>query len=169
MSFDWKRLSTLDRVVVGAAAIVFIALFLPWWGIDIEGFSYSVDGWSAGFTAWAGGLLLTIAGVLVVLRSSGANISPGSIGPSLVVAGIAAIGLLLVIIRWASLPRYRGLGVGARYGLYIALIAGIVEVVAAVMAMRASGETLPWAETQSVETPAEPDPPPPETPATPEE
>ena len=169
MSFDWKRLSTLDRVVAGGAAIVFIALFLPWWGIDIEGFSYSVDGWSAGFTAWAGGLLLTIAGVLLVLRRSGANIAPANIGPSVLVVGIAGVGVLLVIIRWASLPRYRGFGVGARYGLYIALIAGIAELVAAVMAMRASGEALPWAQTPSVQTPAEPDAPAPEAPATPEE
>jgi len=169
MSFDWKRLSTLDRVIAGGAAIVFIALFLPWWGIDVEGFSYSVDGWSAGFSAWAGGLLLTIAGVLVVLRRSGANVSVGNLGPSLLVVGIAALGLLLVIIRWASLPRYRGFGVGAKYGLYIALIAGIAEVVAAVMAMRTSGEPLPWGQAQSVETSTAPDPPAPDAPATPEE
>ena len=68
MRFDWKQLSTLDRVVVGGAAVAFIALFLPWYGVSVGPFSASVSGWSAGFTGWAGGLLLTVAGVLLVLR-----------------------------------------------------------------------------------------------------
>jgi hypothetical protein len=38
-----------------------------------------------------------------------------------------------------SFPRYRGLDVGARYGIYVALIAGIVEVSAVVAELRASG------------------------------
>ncbi|HEY1564923.1 MAG TPA: hypothetical protein VGF72_09595 [Gaiellaceae bacterium] len=164
MRFDWKSLSTLDRAIVAGAAVAFIALFLPWWGVGFIGFS--VDGWGAGFTAWAGGLLLTAAGVLLVLRRSGATMSFGGAGPSVVTAGVAALGLLLVIIRWASLPSYRGSGVGAKYGLYIALIAGIVEVAAAVMAMRASGEQLPWAQAQHGTSPAETTP---EAPAAPEE
>jgi hypothetical protein len=87
------------------------------------------------------------------------------------VAGIAALGLLLVIIRWATLPRYRlselSYNAGARYGLYLALIAGIAEVAAAVMQMRASGEAMPWTQAeQSVTPPAESSP---EAPPTPEE
>jgi hypothetical protein len=147
MRIDWKSLSTLDRAIVGGAAVAFIALFLPWWGVGA--ISFSVDGWSAGFTAWAGGLLLTAAGVLLLLRRSGATLSFGGAGPAVVVAAVSALGLLLVIIRWASLPRYQGFGVGAKYGLYIALIAGLVEVTAAVMAMRASGEQMPWAHAQA--------------------
>jgi hypothetical protein len=144
----WKRLSALDRAIVGGGAVAFIALFLPWWGVDVFGFSASIDGWSAGFTAWAGGLLLTAAGVLLVLRREGAKFALRDIGPSVLVVGVAGLGLLLVIIRWASLPRYRGFGVGAKYGLYVALIAGIVEVGAAVLELRASGEAMPWAQAQ---------------------
>ena len=144
MRFDWKQLSTRDRVVVCFAAIAFISLFLPWWGIDVLGFSLSVDGWSAGFTAWGGCLLLTAAGVLLALRRSGTAFSP-NVKPAMLVAGVATLGLLLVVIRWASLPRYRGIGVGTKYGLYVALIAGIVETAAAVAELRASGEPMPWA------------------------
>ena len=179
MDFDWKRFSTLDRVIAAGAVVAFIALFLPWYGVTILGTGLTVSGWSAGFTAWAGGLLLTAAGVLVVLRSSGANLSGGRIGPSVLVAGIAALGLLLVIIRWLSFPSYHAsttnlsYDVGARYGIYVALIAGIAEIVAAVMAMRASGEQMPWAQTEhhaaqpgpTPEAPAAP----PETPPAPEE
>jgi hypothetical protein len=61
-----------------------------------------------------------------------------------------------VVVRWASLPRYRGFDVGARYGLYVALIAGIAEVTVAVLAMRAPEEPVPEGPT-------------PDAPATPEE
>ena len=159
MRFDWKQLSTLDRVIAVGAAVVFIASFMPWYGVSVGPFSASVSGWSAGFTAWAGALLLTFAGVLLVLRRSGATLPSLQVGPSVLVAGIAGLGLLLVIIRWVSLPRYHisdlSYDAGARYGLYIALIAGIAEVAAAVTAMRASGEKMPWAQAHQAGTPPE--------------
>lgn len=180
MEFDWKRIQTLDRVIIVGAVVAFIALFLPWYGASVGPFSASVDGWSAGFSAWAGGLLLTFAGVLVVLRHSGANLAGGRVGASILIAAVAALGLLLVIIRWVSFPTYHSAGfsanVGARYGIFIALIAGIAEVTAAVMAMRASGEQMPWApaEHAPAQQPepeqAEPvQPEPPEAPPAPEE
>jgi hypothetical protein len=160
MRFDWKIMSMLDRVIAGGAAVAFIALFLPWYGVSVGPFSASVSGWSAGFSAWAGGLLLTIAGVLLVLRRSGATLPSLQVGPSVLVAGIAALGLLLVIIRWTTLPRYHlselSYDAGARYGLYFALIAGIAEVAAAVMAMRASGEKMPWAPVNQTTAPPPP-------------
>jgi hypothetical protein len=167
MEFDWKRFSTLDRVIAGATAVAFIALFLPWYGVSVGPFSASVDGWSAGFSAWAGGLLLTAAGVLVVLRRSGTDLAAPRIDPSLLVACVAAVGLLLVVIRWVSFPRYHGAGglsydVGARYGIYLALIAGIAAVTAAVLAWRSSDEQA------APSAPAQPEPGP-EAPAAPGE
>jgi hypothetical protein len=160
MEFDWKRFSTLDRVITIGAVVAFISLFLPWYGASVGPFSASVDGWSAGFSAWAGGVLLTAAGVLVVLRTSGANISGGRVGPWILVSSVAALGLLLVVIRWLSFPTYHSAGfsanVGARYGIFIALIAGIAEVAAAIMAMRASEEQMPWAPAEGQTTEAAP-------------
>jgi hypothetical protein len=172
MKFDWKALTTLDRVVAGGAVVAFISLFLPWYGLSVGPVSASVDGWSAGFSAWAGGLLLTAAGVLVVLRRSGVNLTGGRVGPSMLVASVAALGLLLVVIRWVSFPTYHGAGgfsydVGARYGVYIAVIAGIGIVTGAVMALRASGERTLWAPPEHEATP--PDAGPPDAPAAPEE
>jgi hypothetical protein len=146
MSFDWNRLSTLDRVIAGSALVAFIAAFLPWYGVSVGPYSASVSGWSAGFTAWAGSLLLVLAGVLLVLRRSDVSLPP-ALSPVSLVAGVAALGLLLVIIRWVTFPRYQvsgvGYDVGARFGIYLALIAGITEVTAAVMELRSSGETAP--------------------------
>jgi hypothetical protein len=166
MSFDWKRLSSQDRAIVGGAGVAFIAGFLPWWGASVGLFSVSVSGWSAGFTAWAGTLLLTAAGVLLALRRSGTALPSVGVGPSVLVAGVAAVGLLLVIIRWVTLPRYRGIDVGARYGIYLALIAGVVEVAAAVAEMRASGEQLPWAQARQATEHTEQEP---SAPAVPDE
>jgi hypothetical protein len=129
-----------------------------------------VSGWSAGFSAWAGALILTAAGVLVVLQRSRTDTATGGIDPSLLVAILAAVGLLLVIVRWLSFPQYHLGGglhydVGARYGIFLAVIAGIAEVTAAVMSRRsaAAQATPPPGERE----PAPPDPAPPE-PAPPE-
>jgi hypothetical protein len=151
VSFDLKRLSTLDRAIAGGALVAFIAGFLPWWGYSgpISVYSASVSGWSAGFTAWAGTLLLTLAGVYLVLRRSGVSMPDLPVGPSVLVAGVAALGLLLIIIRWLTLPSVHGLGgsIGSKYGIWVAILAGIVELGGAVLEMRASGEPLPWAST----------------------
>jgi hypothetical protein len=162
MTFDLKRLSTLDRVIAGGAAVAFISGFMPWWGYTgpLDVYSASVSGWSAGFTAWAGTLLLTLAGVYLVLRRSGISMPELPVGPSVAVAGVGALGLLLVVIRWLTLPRVHGGlagSIGAKYGIFLALIAGIAELAAAVVEMRASGEPLPWEQAQQTVTP-EPEP-----------
>jgi hypothetical protein len=150
MAFDSSRFTRLDWSVVGGAGVAFIAGFLPWWGYTgpLSLYSASVSGWSAGFTAWAGVLLLTLAGVYLFLRRSGRTLPAAGVGPSTVVVGVAGLGLLLVVIRWLTLPSvHAGLAgsIGARYGIWIAIIAGAVEVAAAVVEWRASGEPVPWA------------------------
>jgi hypothetical protein len=149
VKFDLKRLGSVDRAIVGGAAVAFIAGFLPWWGYSgpLSLYSASVSGWSAGFSAWAGTLLLTIAGVYLFLRRSEVGLPSLPVGPAVLVAGTAALGLFLVIVRWLTLPRVHGGAagsIGAKYGIWLALIAGIVEVGGAVLEMRASGEPLPW-------------------------
>ena len=145
MEFEAKRFSALDWVVVAAAAIAFLAAFLPWYGATLGPFDASVSGWSAGFSAWGGALLLTGAGVLVALRRSGATMSAvGPVGPSAFIVLVAGLGLLLVIVRWLSFPTFHAAGftvnVGARYGIYLAVIAGIAEVVATAIQLRRGGE-----------------------------
>jgi hypothetical protein len=157
MQFDAKKFSRLDWAIVGGAAIAFISGFLPWWGykgsLDIYG--GSISGWSAGFTAWAGVLLLTAAGVYHFLRRSNVSLPTPYVGPAVLVAGAAALGLLLVIIRWITLPSVPSAlsgVIGTRYGIWFALIAGAVEVAAAVVVLRASGEPMPWAEKPAPES-----------------
>lgn len=138
MRIDLAKLSSRDRLIVGGALVAFIAAFLPWWGVNLGiadfgggSLGVSVDGWSAGFTAWAGSALLTAAGVYLLLRRSDFGLSAPAFGEARLVLILAGLGLILVVIRWLSLPSYRGIDVGARYGIWIALIAGAVETLAA--------------------------------------
>jgi len=152
-----RQLNTVDRVIAGAAAVGFITLFLPWYGVTVG--QVDLTG-GAGVTGWAGVLCLTAAGTLLVLRRSGGSLRSGpNAGPSALVAGLAALGLLFVVVRWITLPRDHAnsfnfsYSVGPRYGLYVALLAAVVETAAAVVAFRAAGQQRPW------DQPAEPEPP----------
>lgn len=148
---DIKKLSTIDRVVVGAGVVALIALFLPWYGYSVAGFSSSVSGFSSGY-GWIGALLVVAAGAYLALQRSGSNIPKTSYGPGVIVLGASAIGTLLIVIRWISLPSGSG-GVGSVYnysygpsvGIFIALIAAVVQVVCSFRLFKSSGESLPWA------------------------
>jgi hypothetical protein len=153
VKFELKRLSNLDRAIAGGAAVAFISGFLPWWGYNgpLGTYSASVDGWSTGFSGWAGTLLLTLAGVYLVLQRSGVSLPSLPVGPAVLVAGMASLGLALVLLRWLTLPRvHSGLAgsIGAKYGIWLAIIAGAVEAAAAIAEFRASGEALPWQQPQ---------------------
>ena len=149
-TFDTKRLSRLDWVVVGASALAFVGLFLPWYGASVLGFSSSVSGWSTGY-GWLGGLLIVASGVYLVLQRSQADLSRMKLGPATVVLGAAVIGTLLVIFRWISLPKGSGsvggtlaYSYGPRVGIVLTLIVGLVQVYSALHLFRGSGEKLPW-------------------------
>jgi hypothetical protein len=150
--FDPKQLSKLDWIIVGAAAVALISLFLPWYGASSGSFSTSVSGWSTSY-GWLGGLLIVAAGAFLAAQRSGLNVSWSPLTPAVTVLGAAAIGSLIAIIRWASLPsgHFGVAGVtvysyGPRVGIILTIIAGIAEVVSAVYLFRTSGEKLPWAE-----------------------
>ena len=101
--FEMKRLSRLDWAVIGAAGLSFISLFLPWYGFSSPAFSASVSGWSTSY-GWFGGLLIIAAGVYLAMVRSEFNLSSMPVTPAVVVLGASALGTLIVIIRWISLP-----------------------------------------------------------------
>ena len=74
-----------------------------------------------------------------------------SYGPGVIVLGASVIGAVLIVLRWITLPRgsygnvVATVSWGAGVGLYLALIAAIVQAVYAVRMFQSSGEALPWA------------------------
>jgi hypothetical protein len=149
--FDVKRYTRQDQIVIGTSLLAFIALFLPWYGASADGFSASISGWSTSY-GWLGGLLVVAGGVIVLLHRAGVIKLPAApVGPAVLLLGLSAIGTVIVILRWATLPRGGGgvAGVavyhyGPGSGIYIALIAGVIQTVVAFTLFRASNETLPW-------------------------
>jgi hypothetical protein len=149
--FETKRLSRLDWAVVGAGGVSFIALFLPWYGVSAGFFSASVSGWSTSY-GWLGALLIIAAGVYLALQRSDVNLSRVPVTPAVFVLGVAALGTLIVVLRWITLPSgHAGVGgvtaysYGPRVGIFLTIIAGLVQVGAALVLFRTSGEKLPWA------------------------
>jgi hypothetical protein len=157
--FDVNQIKGNDRIIAGAGIVVFIASFLPWYGVSSGGFSVSTSGWSAGGLAMLAILLGIASAAFVVARSMGQMTDMSMpIGPALLALALSALSLLFILIRWASLPRYGGvIHAGARIGLYLALLAVIAQVVAAAMSFRTSGEKLPGS-TQGPSSPPHPTP-----------
>lgn len=151
-SLDLKKLSRIDQVIAGAGVLALIALFLPWYGVSVTGYSASVSGWSTSY-GWLGALLIVAAGAAVILQRSATQMPRLPVGPAVLVLGLSVIGTVVVILRWATLPRgsggvagIAGYSYGPRVGIWIALIVGVVQAVAAIRLFRSSGEVLPWAE-----------------------
>jgi hypothetical protein len=154
--FDAGRFSKVDWAVVGGGGLALISLFLPWYGASAGGFSASVSGWSTSY-GWLGGLLIVSAGLYLVLHRSGVNLSAVPVTPAVVVVGAAVFGTLIVIIRWLTLPSGHagvvGITVfsyGPRVGIYLTIVAGVVQAGAAAALFRASGDELPWAKKGTV-------------------
>jgi hypothetical protein len=151
-SFDWKKYSTADKVITITGVIALIALFLPWEGFSSGPYSASVSGFSTGY-GWLGALLIVLAGAYIFFSRGGSNMPKFSYGPGVIVLGLSGIGTLLVIIRWLTLPRasYGGgaYSYGPRIGIFLVLIAGVVQAIFALRLFRASGEAVPWANRNS--------------------
>jgi hypothetical protein len=146
---DWKKLDPLDRVVAITSAVTVVSMFLPWYGVSILGFNSSVSGFGSGY-GWIGALLIIAAGLYLVMLRSGATMPQTSAGPGVVVLGLSAIGALFVAIRWLSLPSGGGgisgeaYNYGPRIGIYLTLLAGIIQAFISFRLFKRSGESLPW-------------------------
>lgn len=155
-AFDAKRLSRLDWLVVGAGAVALVSLFLPWFGASgsvggITISSSSLSGWSTSY-GWLGAVLVVAAGVFLAMVRSQVDVSRFPLTPAVAVLAAASVGTVVVILRWITLPRAHvgvagvgGYDYGPRVGIWLTIIAGVVQVAAAVALFRQSGEELPFA------------------------
>lgn len=147
---DLSKLSRAEQAIVAAGAVAIVALFLPWYGASAGGFSASVSGFGTSY-GWLGGLLIVAVGAFVLATRSGVKLPTLPIGPAVLVLAASALGLVIVAVRWATLPSGSG-GVagiatysyGPSVGIILTLLLGAVQVVAAYVLFRASGESLPW-------------------------
>jgi len=135
--FDMKKLDTSDRIVAGAGLITLICLFLPWWGYG----PFNQSGWGSGF-GLIGALLIIAAAVYLVALRSGSNLPRNSYGPGVTVLGLSLIGIIIVALRWLTVPKIAGWG--PQYGMYLTIIAGAIQAFLSYRLFKASGERVPW-------------------------
>ena len=129
-----------------------ISMFLPWWGWTAGPYSYSTSGFGSGW-GWLGALLIVGAGVYLAMVRSGSSVPNTSYGPGVIVLGASGIGAILVVLRWISIPRGGTLdvGYGPRFGMIVALVAGVVQVIVAFRLFKQSGEHAPWEANKTTE------------------
>jgi hypothetical protein len=147
MPINSRSFERADWVVIATGAVSLIALFLPWWGVTIAGYNATVSGWNTSY-GWFGGLLVFVAAGWYALARAGATMPrvPGSHLASAAAATIA--GLVIIVLRWITLPRGGFLGqtfrYGGRAGIWVAVVAALVQAATLVSLYRRSGEPLPW-------------------------
>lgn len=124
------KLTRREQVIGWAALVVLIAIFLPWQTLSDAHESVHIDGWTSGIVGWGGALLLAAAGEYLIVRRLEYRVWAPPFGDARFAAGAAAIGLVLVLIRWATLPSLPGVSTSSAYGLWIAAAAGVAETIA---------------------------------------
>ena len=125
------KLTRREQVIGWASLGVLIAVFLPWERVDTTR-TIHLDGWTTGISGWGGALLLAAAGEYLVVSRLKYRVWASPFGDSRLAAGVAAIGLGLVIYRWATLPTFPSVDSGSSYGLWLAVAAGVVQTVATI-------------------------------------
>ena len=138
---DTSKLSRYDWVVVAGMILMFIALFLTWYrveilqrllqelqgglaGASVDTSGFSVNGWHylSAVLAW---LLTVVATALVILKALPAITFRLQLPEGLTVMALGAIAFLLVLYRLIAMPApSEAFGRGS--GIFVALLATFV-------------------------------------------
>ncbi len=135
---DVNKLNTGEKVAGVSAVLLFVSMFLDWFGVEISGEGGSVSfGSGAGGSAWDAldfipivlVLAVVVAVVNAVLRLSDSEYEP-PISMNVVVAVLGGISVLLILFRIISPPgfgTFGGVSVDAtlEYGIFLGLLAAI--------------------------------------------
>jgi hypothetical protein len=130
---DLSKLTTSDRLILGGGIAYLICMFLPWYGLDYPGGSYTASGWDY----FLGGVIPLILILIMALHVAITRFSPDTKLPDLPLpwsqvhlaagAAAAAIVLLRLIIASDNVGSIdTGLDFDRKFGLFLALIAAIV-------------------------------------------
>lgn len=172
---DLNRLSKGEQIMGGAAALLLLLSFVPFWAKyetpGFEGGGIEVAGTSTRFSAWSGafnflsklGLLLAIlALVFVIAKAAGALTNTNLPAPEgLIYLGLAGVSFLLILLTLVIGPQEFGLG-GSTVEVSRGPLLFVGVLVAAAMALGAFLHFSSGSTTTGV-GPSTPTPPPPAT------
>jgi hypothetical protein len=123
--FDAARWSLADRIAGVATVVLFISLFLSWFGITVIGITVTASGLSAHGYLYIVMIICILEIAYLVLRAGWDELPISANLPHLTVMMAATIvNLVLVFIGFIFKPG--GSGVGWQFGAFLALIAAIV-------------------------------------------
>jgi hypothetical protein len=128
--FDAKRWSQTDRIVAIATFVVFISLFLSWFGA----FGVSVDGLYHGYMYLT--LIVSLAILVYLALVAGMDKLPFKLPishPQALLFG-TAFNLLLTVISFLTKPSVTSWQFGAYIGLIAAIVAAAPRVIPAIQA-----------------------------------
>jgi hypothetical protein len=148
---DLSKLSTGDKVIGISAIVYLIAMFLPWYGIDVNAGTFSQSYNNTGWSYFLGGIIPLILILLVVAKIAISKFSPQTKLPDLpipwsqAVLGAAVAAAVIVLLRLAigsdkvgSIST--GLSLDRKIGLFVAAIAAIGVAAGAFMKYQAHEE-----------------------------
>ncbi|MGH9007907.1 MAG: zinc ribbon domain-containing protein [Acidimicrobiales bacterium] len=122
--FDRSRWSTTDLVAGVATLVMFISLFLPWFGVSLGPVGITVDGLTAhGYLYIPLILALVEIGYLVTIAGMPEIRGRVPVPHEMLLAVINIVSLVLVLIGFLDKG---GSGIGWRFGAFVALIAAAV-------------------------------------------
>ena len=123
--FDAARWSTADRIAGVATVVLFISLFLSWFGISVIGITVTASGVSAHGYLYIVMILSILIVAYLVLRAGWEELPGGINLPHLTTMMVATL-VNLVIVFIAFIFKPGGSGVGWEFGAFLALIAAVV-------------------------------------------
>lgn len=117
---DLNKLSTSEKLIAGSGLALFIASFLPWFGL----FGYNGNGWDVGFF-WGGvpALLGLALAVLVALPLFAADVKLPELPVTWGQAILGAAGLSAFLVVLKLLIGHHSLN--RQWGLFVAVIAAV--------------------------------------------
>ncbi|MGD0895806.1 MAG: hypothetical protein ABSA08_07355 [Acidimicrobiales bacterium] len=132
VKFDVARWTKVDRIVGIATFVLFISLFLDWFGVSFGIYSAAESGLSAHGYLYIDLILCLLILIYLVIKASFDEMPfKLPVAEDMLFFGATGINFLLVLIGFLLKPG--GSAVGWRYGAFIGLIAAIVAVAPYVM------------------------------------
>lgn len=131
---DLSKLSNGQKIAGVAGVVLVINLFLPWYGA----FGFTINAWDAEFLAWGGSLIAIAGAVILLLKAFGtADASRGAMAAEQMAALVAAIGTVLIVLRWITENDI------TKFGLYLGILASAAVTFGAYMTMKEKGLAMP--------------------------
>ncbi|HEY2636640.1 MAG TPA: hypothetical protein VGI54_04570, partial [Solirubrobacteraceae bacterium] len=158
MAFDVKKLRLGEQIAAGAAILLFIDMFLKWYGVKVPagarsflsaaGVSPDVNAWKAfgGIDLYLLVVIIITLGFVVLTATQRAPALP--VAANVIVTVLGGIAAILILYRIINQPGPNNL-VDVKIGSYIGLILALVLTYGGFMAMREEGTSFSDARAQA--------------------